>query len=182
MNDYAASVEKLIGLQTITNGNIINLHISSAMFLLKLSAAGWYECNLFSKAIISGSFRWLLWTLVALLHINCRYYIYVFYICAAIHWKESMHCKCQQRIAEWLSLEGTSRHHLIQPTCPNHSYGSLLTAASPNWLSFRSLAKPTLLLSWHLHPWKQVEKKKSCWHCIMEFLSNIPIKFIKIYM
>jgi len=41
MNDYAASVEKLIGgLQTIANGNIINPHISSAMFLLKLSAAG----------------------------------------------------------------------------------------------------------------------------------------------
>lgn len=60
MNDYAASVEKLIGaLQTMASGNIINPRISSAMFLLKFSAAGWLECNLFSQAIISGSFRWL---------------------------------------------------------------------------------------------------------------------------
>lgn len=44
----------------MAGGNTINPHISSAMFLLKLSAAGLLECNLFSQAIISGSFRWLL--------------------------------------------------------------------------------------------------------------------------
>lgn len=38
---YAASVEKIIeGLHTMASGNTMNPHISSAMFLLKLSAAG----------------------------------------------------------------------------------------------------------------------------------------------